>query len=117
MRLSRICPSTNFSSRSNSLKMLFLFLLSLSLVSSSLGARILIIHPIYSGSHVLTLRSVAESMTQRGHHVHILRWKDMHSFPAVNNANITETLLSMDNSQGDWTFLTKEKNAAFKVLR
>jgi len=85
-------------------------------VSEILGAKILIVHPLYSGSHVLTLRSVAESLTQRGHHVHILRWRDMHSFPAVNNGNITETLLSMNNEHGYWKFLSQEKQAAFKVL-
>lgn len=79
------------------------------------GANILIIHPLYSGSHVLTLRSVAESLTARGHHVHVVRWKDLHTFPAIRNANITESLLAMSNEEGRWKFLTQEKHAAFKV--
>lgn len=79
------------------------------------GAKILILHPIYSGSHVLTLRSVAESLSQRGHQIHIVRWKDQHSFPATSSFNITTTTLAMDNSHGKWNFLTKEKRAAFTV--
>lgn len=82
----------------------------------SFGANILILHPIYSGSHVLTLSSVAESLSQRGHQIHIVRWKDQHSFSATSNVNITVTMLAMDNSLGKWTYLTKEKRAAFMVL-
>jgi hypothetical protein len=107
MKLSRTNPSSYFIALSLQLLLQCLW---------SSGARILIVHPLYSGSHVLTLRSVAESLTQRGHHVHVLRWRDMHSFPAVNNINITETLLSMNNEYGYWKFLSQERHAAFKVL-
>lgn len=79
------------------------------------AGKILIVHPMYTGSHVLTLRTVADSLTRRGHQIHIVRWRDEHYFPKVNNPNITETLLSVDNSEGKWTFLTQEKQAAFKV--
>lgn len=92
---------------------LFLFLCCA--IENSYAGKLLIVHPMYTGSHVLTLRTVAESLTKRGHQVHIVRWRDEHYFPTVNNPNITETLLSVDNSDGKWTFLTKEKNAAFKV--
>ncbi len=85
--------------------------------NGAMGANILIIHPLYSGSHVLTLRSVAESLTTRGHNVHIVRWKDMHYFPAVKNANISESLLAMNNEDGRWHFLTRDKHAAFKVSK
>lgn len=84
-------------------------------VEFSEAGKILIVHPMYTGSHVLTLRTVAESLTKRGHQIHIVRWRDEHYFPTVKNPNITETLLSVDNEDGQWTFLTKEKLAAFKV--
>ena len=77
--------------------------------------KILILHPLYSGSHVLTLSSVAEALTQRGHTVHVVRWKDAHIFPAQNNPNITTTTLAMDNSNGLHAFLSHEKQAAFQV--
>jgi len=79
------------------------------------GSKILILHPLYSGSHVLTLRNVAESLAARGHSIHIVRWKDAHVFPAESNDNISTTTLAMDNSNGRYHFLTKEKRAAFQV--
>ncbi|CAG7838360.1 unnamed protein product [Allacma fusca] len=94
-----------------------LWLLVVVLCVSELAScgKILILHPLYSGSHVLTLSSVAESLTQRGHQIHIVRWKDAHIFPAQNNPNITTTTLAMDNSNGQHAFLTSEKQAAFQV--
>jgi len=79
------------------------------------GENVLIIHPIYSGSHILTLLAVAEKLTQNGHFVDIIRWKDMHTFPKVSNPKINITTLAMNNSDGNWSLLTKEKEAAFKV--
>ncbi len=84
-------------------------------IKEAAGSKILILHPLYSGSHVLTMRSVAEALAQRGHYIHIVRWKDAHVFPAQNNSNITVTTLAMDNSQGQYAYLTKEKRAAFQV--
>ena len=86
-------------------------------IKLSYCSKILILHPLYSGSHVLTLRSLAESLAQRGHQIHIIKWKDAHMFPAQNNANITVTTLAMDNSQGQHAYLTQEKRAAFQVKK
>lgn len=117
------CTTSNFySSRMRDWKwsvpkLVVIFILFLSYeVEWSDAGKILIVHPMYTGSHVLTLRTVADSLTKRGHQIHIVRWRDEHYFPTVNNPNITETLLSVDNSEGKWTFLTKEKQAAFKVI-
>ena len=77
--------------------------------------KILIIHPIYSGSHVLTLSTVAEALTLRGHQVRVVRWKDSHGAYPAQNANISSTTLAMDNSQGFYPFLTQEKQATFEV--
>ena len=77
--------------------------------------KILIIHPIYSGSHVLTLSTVAEAMTQRGHQVRVVRWKDNHGAYPAKSPNISSTTLAMDNSQGFYPFLTQEKQATFEV--
>jgi hypothetical protein len=93
-----------------------IFILCYILDLTSCG-KILIIHPLYSGSHVLTLRSVAETLTKHGHQIHIIRWRDAHVFPIVNNPNITVTTLAMDNSHGQFAYLTQEKQAAFQVSK
>jgi len=80
------------------------------------GENVLIIHPLYSGSHVLTLLSVAEQLAENGHNVDIIRWKDLHTFPKVISPRINITTLAMENSEGRWSFLTQEKSAAFKVV-
>ena len=38
------------------------------------GARILILHPIYAGSHELGIRRIGEFLSKKGHSVTQLRW-------------------------------------------
>lgn len=42
-------------------------------------ARVLIMHPIYAGSHEVVLRSLGLEMVRRGHFVTQLKWKSDHS--------------------------------------
>ncbi|XP_018011670.1 UDP-glucuronosyltransferase 2B33 [Hyalella azteca] len=43
------------------------------------GARILILHPIYAGSHEVVLRRLGEELVRRGYSVTQLKWKSDHA--------------------------------------
>ena len=49
------------------------------------NAKILILHPIYAGSHELVLRKMGEFLTEEGHVVTQLRWR-YHNMKEVNSS-------------------------------
>lgn len=84
-------------------------------LQNTLAARILVIHALYSGSPLLTWRTAGEYFAQNGHHVHYLRWKDSHHHSPLPHENMTETVLTVNNKDGRFSYLTKEKEAGFDV--
>ena len=82
----------------------------------SLQEHYLLLHPFYSGSHVLTLHSVSEELVKRGHKVTTVRFADQHNFTLKPlGSSHTEILLHVDNSNGSLPFLTKEAEAKFEM--
>lgn len=59
------------------------------------GANILILHPIYAGSHELILRKFGEELVSRGHRVTQVRWKSSKTQPV--NSTVEVITLSVDN--------------------
>jgi len=107
-------PSTN------SILVLVLVVISGVLEVTVEGSKILILNPVHSGSQVLTLKILAESLSRRGHQVDIIKWKDAQtSLSDIYNSkmdnNISLTTLALDNSNGRFFVLTQEKEASFSV--
>ncbi|XP_069186025.1 UDP-glucuronosyltransferase 2B1 isoform X2 [Procambarus clarkii] len=59
------------------------------------GAKILVLHPIYAGSHELTLRRFGEELVKRGHQVTQVRWRS--SKTREVNSTVEVITLSPDN--------------------
>ncbi|XP_042212020.1 UDP-glucuronosyltransferase 1A9-like [Homarus americanus] len=59
------------------------------------GANILILHPIYAGSHELTLRRFGEDLVKRGHRITQIRWRS--SKTQEVNTTVDVITLSADN--------------------
>ncbi|XP_068242837.1 UDP-glucosyltransferase 2-like [Palaemon carinicauda] len=93
-------------------EILFLVLMTLFLGVSE-TARILVLHPMYAASHVLTLRALAKALVGQGHQVEVIRWKDEHDYPRENSPNITEHVLAINNTDGSIPHLTVEERASF----
>lgn len=90
--------------------------LVLALLMSPLEAgKILVLHPMYAASHVLTLRALAKGLVARGHEVTVLRWKDTHNYPDANHPGIKEHVLAINNTDGTIPRLTVEERASFEM--
>lgn len=104
----------------------------------SLGYKFLILHPIYSGSHVLTVHQISRELITRGHDVLTIRYRDTHDLRLENpsnedfNKNITfesktsfsakkkigtfrEYEKSLNNSEGHIPYVTTEEEARFVI--
>jgi hypothetical protein len=55
------------------------------LAAGSSGLRVLVVHPLYAGSHVLTLQAVTEELLARGHAVTTVKFRDT-SLPPLRTA-------------------------------
>ncbi|KAL7640155.1 UNVERIFIED_CONTAM: hypothetical protein RMT77_009569 [Armadillidium vulgare] len=93
----------------------FLYLYLLTKFCLSAAENILILHPFYGGSHILTMRRLAEALTERDHKVKIIRWLDINSYPPIINSNITELALSVNNTEGSIPFVTHEGRGRFNL--
>ncbi|XP_076050398.1 UDP-glucuronosyltransferase 2A3-like [Oratosquilla oratoria] len=81
------------------------------------SGKVLVLHPMYAVSHVLTLRSLSMELVKRGHQVTVVRWLDIHELQLETHPNITEHILAINNSDGSLSFLTQEERArAFPPL-
>ena len=89
------------------------YLCSFLSITSSLN--VLILHPIYSGSHVLTLQSLASHLLSQGESVTTIRYKDNHNLQLPSHHNHTQMLRALDNSRGKYPYLTQEKRASFEL--
>lgn len=91
------------------------FLILLMFLTGGNCANILVIHALYSGSPALTWRAAGEFFARNGHQMHYLRWKDSHYHPPMPHPNMTETVLSINNENGTYSFVTPEKEGGFDV--
>ena len=92
---------------------MFIFLISLIATASPLN--VLILHPIYSGSHVLILQSLASNLLSQGDSVTTIRYKDNHNLHLPSHHNHTQMLRALDNSKGKYPYLTIEERAVFEL--
>ncbi|MPD05439.1 hypothetical protein E2C01_101183 [Portunus trituberculatus] len=60
------------------------------------AARVLILHPIYAGSHELTLRRFGEELVKRGHEVTQVRWRSSKTRQVTSTVQVMT--LSPNNS-------------------
>ena len=99
------------------------------------GFKFLILHPVYSGSHVLTVHHISRELVNHGHDVLTIRYKDTHNlkleYPTAkdeeknkdavnihkdaNRGNFREYLLSLNNSDGTIPYVTIEEDAKFVI--
>ena len=86
------------------------------LVAAVAADNFLILHPFYSGSHVLTLHHVTENLIARGHKVTTVRWADPHGLKLrPMGARHKEIILYLDNSNGTIPFTTKGSDGIFHM--
>ena len=90
------------------------FVLTLMLSTFGQCDKYLILHPFYSGSHVLTLHHVAKALVERGHQVVTLRFLDTHQFKLKDLGPAhREIVLALDNQDGHLPFVSVEKRGKF----
>ena len=99
--------------------------------------KFLILHPVYSGSHVLTVHEISRELIKRGHDVLTIRYKDTHGLKLRTsnhgnqnykadkenttrydrhvNGKFREYEMSLNNSNGNIPFLTAEEDAMFEI--
>ncbi|KAB7502228.1 putative UDP-glucuronosyltransferase ugt-48 [Armadillidium nasatum] len=79
-----------------------------------LSHSILVLHPVYAGSHIIAIRTILEELVRKGHKIKVIRWKESSRIPPMETENFSETILSIDNSEGLVPFLTKEVKSSFE---
>ena len=117
---------------------LYLLVLILQIITVRLECfKFLILHPVYSGSHVLTVHEISRELIKRGHDVLTIRYKDTHGLKlrTSNDGNqnnkdekenttrynrhlagkFREYQMSLNNTNGDIPFLTAEEDAMFEI--
>lgn len=92
-----------------------LLVLTLVLCGVCESANILVLHPMYAASHVLTLRALATALVEQGHQVVVIRWKDDHNLSPAQHQNITEHVLAINNTDGTIPHLSVSENASFVI--
>ena len=98
-----------------------------------MGYKFLILHPIYSGSHVLTLHHVTRELVKHGHDVVTIRYQDIHDLKLKNphqaesneskkgpvhrmtQGTFREIQRTLNNSEGNIPYVTKEEEAKFVI--
>lgn len=96
--------------------------------------KFLVLHPVYSGSHVLTVHHISQELVNRGHHMLTIRYKDTHDLKLEDDKEMKENygvenkenndelrgkfreyLLSLNNSDGTIPYVTKDEDAKFEI--
>ncbi|KAK3866765.1 hypothetical protein Pcinc_027723 [Petrolisthes cinctipes] len=73
------------------------------------GGNVLILHPIFSGSHERVVRGVGEVLAKRGHQVTQIRWRS--SLTQEVNSSVKIITLSPDNSDLRYPYM--DRNGTF----
>jgi hypothetical protein len=120
-------------------RLLFIIILQITIFGQSMSYKFLVLHPIYSGSHVLTVHQISRELVKRGHDVLTIRYKDTHNLKlekfnqwegsdengrgdAENRelvkysvGSFREYQLSLNNSEGNIPYVTDEEDAKFVI--
>jgi len=93
------------------------YLLSILLLGKSgvLSLNILVVHPIYAGSHVLTIHTLSKELIARGHSVTTFKYKD-NKLPNLDyGPRHTMIQRSLNNTGHRFPFVTKGEEAQFRL--
>ena len=82
-----------------------------------MSLNVLFLHPMYAGSHVLTLQSVTKELLDRSHHVTTVKFTDssLPTLTTANHANFSLVELTVNNSLGELPFVTFGEEAEFRL--
>ena len=86
----------------------------LALLAPTQPLSLLVLHPVLSGSHVLSMHAITKQMLSRGHSVTIVKFHERKLPPITSHSNLTLIDLSVDNSEGNLDFVEKTKNGEFR---
>ena len=111
-----------------------LVLFQLVCIENCLSYKFLILHPVYSGSHVLTVHHISRELVNRGHDVLTIRYKDTHDLKLEESKEINENneikdqfnritskgtfreyQFSLNNSEGIIPYVTHEEDGKFAI--
>lgn len=119
--------------------LIVLLVVQITVFHQSMGYKILVLHPIYSGSHVLTVHKISRELVKRGNDVLTIRYKDTHNLKLEkpserehsdeniqldgenkisanhNVGSFREYQLSLNNSDGSIPYVTEEEDAKFRI--
>ena len=103
-------------------------------VKNCLSYKFLILHPVYSGSHVLTVHHISRELVNRGHDVLTIRYKDTHDLKLEESKEINannkfkdqsnktksrgsfrEYQFALNNSEGAIPYVTHEEDGKFAI--
>ena len=72
------------------------------------GANILILHPVYSGSHTIVLRQFGDYLVSRGHHVTQVKFRQSNSNSDPHSKVDVLNLAVKDPSRQCWNFINAD---------
>ena len=76
---------------------------------------VLVLHPFYAGSHVLSLHSVSQKLLSLGHSVTTVKFFEDKLPPLANHENLTLINLYLNNSKGELAFLEQNEFAQYRL--
>jgi len=80
---------------------------ALAALPPSLGGRVLVLHPKFAASHVVGVRVLTARLLARGHEVYVVHI-ERGIPPQTPHPNLTETIVTLDNSDGSVPLFTAE---------
>jgi len=97
------------------MKIYYLLVLLVLFLADCECLNILVLHPLYAGSHVLTLHTLSKELINKGHKITTIRYRDDDLPPLDYGLNHTLIVKSLNNTYGDLPFMTHSDEAQFKL--
>ena len=94
---------------------MLLLLLLVNLAPPALALHLLVLHPFYAGSHVLSLHAVTREMLSRGHNVTTVKFHEDKLPPLSSHPNLTVIDLYLNNSLGDLPGVEVRERAQYRL--
>ena len=79
------------------------------------GLNVLVVHPFYAGSHVLSLHCVTQELLARGHSVTTIKFHEDKLPPLPSHQNFTVLDLYLNNSGGELGFVEQSEFAQYRL--
>ena len=95
--------------------MLSFALLFLLFPTSSLPLSVLVLHPFYAGSHVLSLHAVSKELLARGHTVTTVKFHEDKLPPLALHPNLTVIDLFLNNSKGELPCVERTEQGQYRL--